>query len=168
MEEVFSELEGVEKVVSGYSGGSVPNPSYEDVCTGDTGHAEVVQVTFDPDVISLKDLMEVFLTLHDPTTLNRQGSDTGTQYRSIVLYRDERQRATAEQVIKEMKASGVWGDPIVTELKPFEAFYPAEGYHQSYYKNNRWKPYCVVVIAPKVAKLRKHYMDRLKKTAQAA
>src|SRR3972149_6282354 len=152
-EAVFNELGGVEKVESGYSGGSMEKPSYEDVCTGATGHAEVIQVTFDPHTISYRDLLQVFFTLHDPTTLNRQGADVGTQYRSVVFYHDEEQKATAEQAVRETEASGVWNAPIVTQVVPFEAFYRAEEYHQEYFKNNRYQVYCQMVIAPKVAKL---------------
>jgi peptide-methionine (S)-S-oxide reductase len=162
MDAIFSELRGVEKVVSGYSGGDVINPTYEMVCGDATGHAEVVQVTFDPSTISYRELLHVFFTLHDPTTPNRQGADVGTQYRSIVLYHDDRQKADAEAVIGEVNASGIWGKEAVTEVKPFQAFYPAEGYHQSYFRNNPSQPYCRIVIAPKVAKLRKKYLEKLK------
>jgi peptide-methionine (S)-S-oxide reductase len=165
LDAIFSELRGVEKVVSGYSGGDVVNPTYDMVCGGATGHAEVVQITFDPDTISYRELLQVFFTLHDPTTPNRQGSDVGSQYRSIVLYRDERQRADAEAVISEVDASGTWGKEAVTEVKPFQAFYPAEGYHQGYFKKNPYQPYCRIVIAPKVAKLRQKYLGRLKTNA---
>jgi len=161
-EAIFRELRGVEKVESGYSGGTVPNPSYEQVCTGRTGHAEVVQITFNPKLVSFKELLQVFLTMHDPTTLNRQGADVGTQYRSIILYHNNEQKAIAAQVIKEIEASGVWDRPIVTEMKPFEAFYRAEDYHQEYFLHNGGQAYCQLVIAPKVAKLRKQYRDRLK------
>jgi len=154
----------VEKVESGYSGGTVPNPSYEQVCTGRTGHAEVVQATFDPKVISFKELLQIFLTMHDPTTLNRQGADVGAQYRSIILYHNNEQRAIAAQVIRDMESAEVWDRPIVTEVKPFEAFYRAEDYHQEYFKHNAGQAYCQLVIAPKVAKLRKQYRDRLKAT----
>ena len=163
-EAIFSELRGVEKVESGYSGGTVPNPSYEQVCTGRTGHAEVVQATFDPKVISFKELLQIFLTMHDPTTLNRQGADVGAQYRSIILYHNNEQRAIAAQVIRDMESAEVWDRPIVTEVKPFEAFYRAEDYHQEYFKHNAGQAYCQLVIAPKVAKLRKQYRDRLKAT----
>jgi peptide-methionine (S)-S-oxide reductase len=159
---VFTDIKGVEQVVSGYSGGSVPNPTYEAVCTGGTGHAEVVQVTFDPDVVSLRELLKVFFTLHDPTTKDRQGNDVGTQYRSVVLYRDEAQKQAAEDVIREIDASGIWDAKAVTELKPFEAFYPAENYHQDYYRKNPLQPYCLFVIRPKVSKLRKKYLEMLK------
>jgi peptide-methionine (S)-S-oxide reductase len=161
-EAIFSELRGVQKVESGYSGGTVPNPSYEQVCTGRTGHAEVVQVTFDPKVVSFKELLQIFLTIHDPTTLNRQGADVGTQYRSIIVYHNTEQKVTAAQVIKEIESAEVWDRPIVTEVKPFESFYRAEDYHQEYFKHNAGQAYCQIVIAPKVAKLRKQYRDRLK------
>ncbi|WP_273842092.1 peptide-methionine (S)-S-oxide reductase MsrA [Rubrobacter calidifluminis] len=162
LEAVFEELRGIEKVESGYSGGHVPNPTYEQVCTGTTGHAEVVQLTYDPGVISYREILEVFFTVHDPTTLNRQGPDVGTQYRSAIFYHDEEQRRTAEEVISEFEEKGVWEDPIVTEVTPFEAFYPAEEYHREYFRNHPDQPYCRVVIAPKVAKFRKQYLERLK------
>jgi peptide-methionine (S)-S-oxide reductase len=162
-EAVFVELRGVEKVESGYSGGTVPSPTYRQVCTGTTGHAEVVQVTFDPKVISFKQLLEVFFTVHDPTTLNRQGADVGPQYRSVIFYHTEDQQAVAEEVIKEIEAAKIWDAPIVTEVMPFTAFYKAEDYHQEYFKYNANQPYCRVVIAPKVAKLRQHYRELLKK-----
>jgi peptide-methionine (S)-S-oxide reductase len=164
LEAVYEQLEGVIQVESGYSGGKVPNPSYRLVCTGTTGHAEVVQLTFDPEVVAFKDLLEVFFTIHDPTTLNRQGADVGSQYRSAIFYHDEAQKETAEQVIREIEAAGIWDDPIVTEVQPFTAFYRAEDYHQEYYRNNSFQPYCQVVIAPKVAKFRRKYFDRLKRT----
>jgi peptide-methionine (S)-S-oxide reductase len=164
-EAVFNELKGVEKVESGYSGGTVPNPTYRQVCTGKTGHAEVVQITYDPKVIPYKELLEFFFTAHDPTTLNRQDADVGTQYRSIILYHNSEQKAIAEQVIKEVGSAGVWDRPIVTEVKPFEAFYRAEDYHQEYFRQNPGQAYCQLVIAPKVAKLRKHYREKLKATA---
>jgi len=163
LEAVFDDLEGVEDVVSGYAGGSVPNPTYKHVCTGETGHAEVVQVTFNADVISYRDLLRVFFTIHDPTTLNRQGADMGTQYRSAIFTHNETQEKVAEEVIAELNDAGIWGDPIVTEVVPFEAFYPAEAYHQEYFRRNPNQGYCRVVIAPKVAKFRKQYLDRLKK-----
>ena len=161
-EAVFEELKGVEKVESGFSGGTVANPSYEQVCTGRTGHAEVSQITFDPKVISLKDLLEVFFTVHDPTTLDRQGHDVGTQYRSVIFYRDDRQKATAEQVVKEIAAKQIWRDKIVTQVAPFTAFYKAEDYHQQYFQRNGDQPYCRIVIAPKVAKFRQHFLSRLR------
>lgn len=162
LEAVFVDLKGVEQVESGYSGGTVPNPPYRQVCTGTTGHAEVVQITFDPQVISFRDLLEVFFTIHDPTTLNRQGADVGTQYRSAIFYHSEAQKAVAEQVIREVTAAGLWGAPIVTEITPFTAFYKAEDYHQEYYARNPFQPYCQAVIAPKVAKFRKQYLEKLK------
>ncbi len=162
LEAIFDGLKGVTDVVSGYSGGSAPNPSYDQVCTGRTGHAESVQVTFDPTVISFRELLEVFFTIHDPTTLNRQGADVGTQYRSAIFYHAPEQKAAAEEVIARLAAEKVWDRPIVTELKPFSAFYPAEEYHQEYFARNPRQPYCQVVIAPKVAKFRKHYLERLK------
>lgn len=165
LEAAFQELKGVERVQSGYAGGRVENPSYEDVCTGTTGHAEVVQVTFDPQVVTFDDLLHVFFTIHDPTTLNRQGADVGTQYRSAIFYHSAEQKATAERVIAELQAEKVWDDPIVTELKPLDAFYPAEEYHRDYYRRNPNQGYCRAVIAPKVAKLRKLYFDRLKQPA---
>ena len=162
LEAAFQDLKGVEQVVSGYAGGHVPNPSYELVCTGTTGHAEVVQITFDPAVVSFADLVHVFFTIHDPTTLNRQGEDVGTQYRSAIFYHTPEQRAAAERVIRELSAEHAWDDPIVTELKPFAAFYPAEEYHRDYYRRNPNQGYCRAVIAPKVAKIRKLYFDKLK------
>lgn len=161
LEAVYTELKGVIKSVSGYSGGSVPDPSYRQVCGGATGHAEVVQVTFDAQQISFKELLDVFFTIHDPTTLNRQGNDVGTQYRSAIFYHDEDQKAIAGEVIKEIEAAGIWGRPIVTEVVPFTVFYPAEEYHQDYFKNNPAQPYCQVIIAPKVAKFRQKYAARL-------
>ena len=161
-EAVFSDLKGVVKVESGYSGGTVANPSYEQVCTGRTGHAEVAQITFDPEVISYKEILEVFFTVHDPTTLNRQGGDVGTQYRSVIFYHNNEQRAVAEQVIKEITGAGIWDAPIVTQVEPLKAFYKAEDYHQQYFENNPRQPYCQIVIAPKVRKFREHYRERLK------
>ncbi len=163
-EAVFDELKGVEKVESGYAGGKVPNPSYELVCTGTTGHAESVQITFDPQVISYKQLLQVFFHVHDPTTLNRQGPDVGTQYRSAIFYHHQDQKQTAEEVINEIKAEKVWDDrPIVTEVVPFKAFYPAEDYHKDYYRLNGEQPYCAMVISPKVSKFRAHYAQMLKR-----
>ena len=162
LEAVYDELRGVERVISGYAGGSVPNPTYEQVCSGRTGHAEVVQVTFDPEVISFREILEVFFTIHDPTTLNRQGNDVGTQYRSAIFYHSPEQKATAEQVIAKLNAEHLWNAPIVTQVTPFEKFYRAEDYHQEYFEHNGNQPYCRVVVAPKVAKFRKHYLDRLK------
>lgn len=163
LEAVFDELNGVISVESGYAGGHVDNPSYKAVCNGDTGHAEVVQVTFDPLVLSYRDLLTVFFTIHDPTTLNRQGADVGTQYRSAIFYHDEAQRTDAEAVIREINDAKLWPNPIVTEVSPFTKFFMAEGYHQEYFANNPYQPYCMAVVAPKVVKFRKHFVDRLKK-----
>ena len=163
LEAVFDELSGVENVMSGYAGGATANPTYRQVCSGTTGHAEVVQVTFDPQVVSFRELLEVFFTIHDPTTLNRQGADVGTQYRSAVFYHSPEQQATAEQVIAELNEAGIWGKPIVTEIAPLRTFYPAEDYHQEYFQNNPGQPYCQVVVAPKVAKFRKTFVERLKR-----
>jgi peptide-methionine (S)-S-oxide reductase len=163
LEAVFDDLKGVTDVVSGYAGGATANPTYRQVCAGTTGHAEVIQVTFDPKVVSFRELLEVFFTIHDPTTPNRQGADVGTQYRSAIFYHSPEQKATAEQVIAALDAEHVWADPIVTEVAPAGAFYAAEDYHQEYFKNNPYQPYCQVVVAPKVAKFRKHYLERLKK-----
>jgi peptide-methionine (S)-S-oxide reductase len=161
-EAVFLELRGVVKVESGYSGGSIPNPTYGQVCDGDTGHAEVIRVAFDPSIISYKQLLEIFFTVHDPTTLNRQGADVGTQYRSVIFYHDQKQKETAEEVIREVTASGIWDKPLVTELSPVQPFFKAEEYHQEYYLRNPRQGYCTFVIAPKVLKFRKRYADLLK------
>ena len=165
LEAAFQDLRGVERVQSGYAGGRVANPSYEQVCTGTTGHAEVVQITFDPRVVSFDDLLHVFFTIHDPTTLNRQGADVGTQYRSAIYYHTPEQRAAAERVIVELQREHVWDDAIVTELKPLESFYPAEEYHRDYFRRNPNQGYCSAVIAPKVAKVRKLFLDKLKQPA---
>jgi len=162
-EAVFDDLKGIVEVESGYSGGTVVNPTYEQVCTGKTGHAEVVQVTFDPDVISYEDILRIFFTVHDPTTLNRQGNDVGTQYRSVIFYHGQEQKKAAEKIMKDISDRKIWDNPMVTELSPFVAFYKAEDYHQEYFANNPDQGYCRVVIAPKVAKFRKAYHDRLKK-----
>jgi len=162
LEAVFEQLRGVAGVTSGYAGGHVPHPGYEAVCTGTTGHAEVVQIALDPAVVTYRELLEVFFTLHDPTTLNRQGPDTGTQYRSAIFYHSAEQHAVAEQVIKELEVGKVWDDPIVTELVPFTEFHPAEEYHRGYFRRNPNQAYCRAVVAPKVAKLRKHYFEKLK------
>jgi len=162
LEAVYGELRGVEKVESGYSGGHVPNPTYRQVCSETTGHAEVVQLTFDPEVLSFREVLEVFFTIHDPTTLNRQGADVGESYRSAVFYHDEDQRRVTEEVISELEAKGIWDAPIVTQVTPFEEFYVAEDYHQEYFQNNAYQPYCQVIIAPKVAKFRKQHLNRLK------
>ena len=161
LEAVYLELRGVRRVVSGYAGGRRPNPSYEQVCSGATGHAEVVQLHFDPREVSYREILEVFFTIHDPTTLNRQGADVGTQYRSVIFYHSEQQKAVAEEVMRALEAEGVWSDPIVTELAPVPEFYPAEAYHQEYYRRNPAQPYCRVVVEPKVAKFRKKFLDRL-------
>lgn len=161
-EAVFSQLKGVEKVDAGYSGGKTENPSYEDVCSGETGHAEVVQITFNKKVITYKQLLEIFFTTHDPTTLNRQGADIGSQYRSIILYHDLKQKNTAEKVLHDFDKRGIWDKPIVTEIMPVKAFYRAEEYHQNYYQKNPGKGYCRFVIAPKVAKFREKYGKFLK------
>jgi peptide-methionine (S)-S-oxide reductase len=165
LEAVYDELQGVEEVVSGYSGGHLPNPTYEQVCSETTGHAEVVQITFDPSIVSYKELLEVFFTIHDPTTLNRQGNDVGTSYRSAIFYHDEEQRLIAEEVIGEMTNAEIWDSPIVTEITPLDTFYAAEGYHQKYFQKNPYQPYCMVVVKPKVSKFRKKYVSRLKKQA---
>jgi peptide-methionine (S)-S-oxide reductase len=162
VEAVFDQLNGVTDVVSGYSGGHVHNPTYKQVCNANTGHAEVVQVTFDPAVVSFEDILHVFFTVHDPTTLNRQGNDVGPQYRSAIFYHSPEQKAVAEQVIREMTAEKVWPNPIVTEVTAFDKFYPAEDYHQEYFVNNSLQPYCQFVVAPKVAKFRQKYMAQLK------
>jgi peptide-methionine (S)-S-oxide reductase len=162
LEAVYKGLRGVESVVSGYAGGDVPRPTYNQVCTGTTGHAEVVQLTFDPRAVSFRELLEVFFTVHDPTTLNRQGADVGTQYRSAIFYHSPAQRETAEQTIAELTAARLWDAPIVTEVVPFEEFYPAEDYHQNYFENNPFQPYCRAVVAPKVAKFRKQFLEKLK------
>jgi peptide-methionine (S)-S-oxide reductase len=162
LEAVFERLKGVERVVSGYSGGRVPDPTYMQVSTGATGHAECVQVTFDPAVLSYRDLLRIYFAFHDPTTVNRQGPDAGPQYRSAIFWHDAGQQATAGQVIAELSRGGVFDAPIVTEVVPFTVFYPAEGYHQGYYDQNQAQPYCRVVISPKIAKLRKLYAGRLK------
>jgi peptide-methionine (S)-S-oxide reductase len=165
LEPAYADLQGVEDVVVGYSGGSVPEPSYEQVCTGRTGHAEVVQVEFDPQVISYREILEVFFSIHDPTTLNRQGADVGTQYRSAIFYHTDEQRRVAHELMQELEEEGVWDDPIVTQLVPFEDFYKAEEYHQEYFEKNPNQGYCRVVIAPKITKFRKKYSDRLKSPA---
>jgi peptide-methionine (S)-S-oxide reductase len=166
LEAVYEQLRGVEKVESGYSGGTVPNPTYEQVCRGTTGHAEVVQITFDPKAISFRELLEVFFTIHNPTTLNRQGADVGSQYRSAIFYHDEGQKTIAGQVIQEITEAGLWDDPIVTEVVPLTAFYKAEEYHQEYFRRNPYQSYCQVVIAPKVAKFRRRYVSKLIKQSE--
>ena len=168
VEAVFDDLNGVEYVVSGYSGGNTVNPTYRQVCDGNTGHAEVAEIRFDPSVISFKDILRVFFSVHDPTTLNRQGNDVGTQYRSAVFYHNEDQKRDAEEVIKEVTDEGVYDRPIVTEVVPFEKFWPAEDYHQEYFLNNPNQPYCTAVVAPKVKKFRQKFADRLKKRSAGA
>ena len=170
LEAVFNDLNGVQSVASGYMGGKTANPTYEDVCSGSTGHAEVVQVTFDPDVASFEDLLGVFFTIHDPTTLNRQGNDVGTQYRSAIFYHSPEQKAAAEAVMARLAKEAIFGGrKIVTELAPAATFYPAETYHQRYFERvGAANPYCTYVIEPKVAKFRKHYMDRLKRASKEA
>ena len=163
LEAVFDELRGVESVESGYAGGGTGNPTYREVCSGTTGHAEVVQVKFDPKVISYRNLLNVFFAIHDPTTLNRQGADTGTQYRSAIFYHTDEQKQIAEDAIKDLNSQQIWGKPIVTELNAFDKFYVAEDYHQEYYAKNSSQPYCQAVVAPKVAKFRKHFLEMLKK-----
>ena len=162
LEAVYEQLRGVEKVESGYSGGAVAYPTYRQVCTGTTGHAEVVQITYDPDVITYRELLEVFFDIHDPTTLNRQGADVGTQYRSAIYTHSPAQKEAAEQLIRELEAAGKWKDPIVTEVTPLDVFYQAEDYHQEYFRNNGSQPYCRAVIAPKVHKFQKVYLTKLK------
>lgn len=167
VEAVFDDLRGVEDVVSGYSGGTKENPTYREVCDGTTGHAEVAQIRFDPAVISFKDVLRVFFSVHDPTTLNRQGNDVGTQYRSAIFYHSPEQKQAAEEVIREITDEGVYDAPIVTEVTPFEKFWPAEDYHQEYFANNANQPYCTAVVAPKVAKFRKKFVDKLKSQSAA-
>lgn len=162
LEAVFDDLRGVQEVVSGYAGGQVKNPTYEQVCSGRTGHAEVVQIKFDPNELTFEDLLEVFFAIHDPTTLNRQGADVGTQYRSAIFTHSPQQQQVAHDVIAALNESGEWRKPIVTQVEPLDTFYPAENYHQEYFQNNSSQPYCRMVVAPKVAKFRKHYAERVK------
>ena len=162
LEAVYEDLRGVRRVVSGYTGGHTSNPTYREVCAETTGHAEAVQIEFDPNEVSFRELLEVFFTIHDPTTLNRQGNDVGTQYRSAVFTHTPEQERVAREVVKELEEAGVWGAPFVTEITPFEVFYPAEDYHQQYFRKNPNQPYCRVVVAPKVSKFRKHFLERLK------
>lgn len=166
-EAVFSELRGVTKVVPGYAGGTTANPTYEDVCTDTTGHAEVSQISFNPSVITYRELLEVFFSTHDPTTLNRQGADQGTQYRSVIFYGSDEQKREAERIINELESEKVFRNPIVTQVAPLVAFYPAEDYHRDYYKRNPSKPYCQAVIAPKLAKFRAHWKPKLKESVHA-
>jgi peptide-methionine (S)-S-oxide reductase len=163
LEAVYDDLRGVTDVVSGYAGGAVPDPSYEAVCSGTTGHAEVVQVTFDPEEVSFRDILRVFFTIHDPTTLNRQGNDVGTQYRSAVFPHSPEQEAVTREVIAELEREEVWDGRIVTTVEPLGEFYPAESYHQEYFRRNPYQSYCQVVVAPKVSKFRKQYVGQLKK-----
>lgn len=162
IEAIFENLIGVKTVVSGFSGGKTANPSYEEVCTGKTGHAEVVQITFDKKQTNLDEILKVFFTIHDPTTLNRQGADVGTQYRSVIFYRNEAQRKTAQEIINQLNTAKAYNNPIVTKIEPFTKFYDAEDYHQDYYEYNKNKPYCRMVIQPKLEKFEKVFKDRLK------
>jgi peptide-methionine (S)-S-oxide reductase len=163
LEAVYDEIKGVQGVESGYAGGQIDNPTYRAVCNGDTGHAEVVQVHFDPNIVSYRDLLNVFFAIHDPTTLNRQGADTGTQYRSAIFYHDDEQKKVAEELIKDLNAQKIWDRPIVTEVTKLDKFYMAEGYHQEYFARNPYQPYCMAVVSPKVSKFRKHFIEMLKK-----
>ncbi len=163
LDAIYREIRGVEKVLSGYSGGSVVNPTYEEVCAGSTGHAEVVQITFNPRIITAEKLLQIFFVIHDPTTLNSQGADVGTQYRSIIFYRNQKQKDVIDKVIGELKKDKVYKNPIVTEVVPFQSFYPAEDYHQDYYSQNREQSYCRVIINPKLEKFKKTFRDNLKK-----
>ena len=163
LEAVYDEIKGIHGVESGYAGGQTENPSYRAVCNGDTGHAEVIQVHFDPSIISYRDLLNVFFAIHDPTTLNRQGADVGTQYRSAIFYHDEEQKKVAEELIKDLNAQKIWDRPIVTEVSKLDKFYMAEDYHQEYFARNPYQPYCTAVVAPKVSKFRKHFLELLKK-----
>lgn len=165
LEAVYDEVKGVLSVDSGYANGHVKNPTYRQVCNGDTGHAEVVQIKFDPSVITFRDLLNIFFVIHDPTTLNRQGADTGTQYRSGIYYHTPEQKTIAEALINELDAQKIWGNPIVTEVEPIKDFYIAENYHQEYFVNNPNQPYCMAVVAPKVSKFRKHFLELWKKQA---
>ncbi|MGM0525209.1 MAG: peptide-methionine (S)-S-oxide reductase MsrA [Pseudomonadota bacterium] len=162
IESAFLQVKGIEKVQSGYTGGQTENPTYKLVCTGTTGHAEVAQLTYNPEVISYRQILEIFFTLHDPTQLNRQGNDVGTQYRSSIFYHDEEQKREAEQVIKELEDDDAFADPIVTEVSPLETFWPAEDYHENYFNRNPENPYCQAVISPKLAKFRKTFSSLLK------
>ena len=165
LEAVFDEVQGVTDVVSGYAVGAAANPTYEQVCSGRTGHAEVVQVRFDPKRIAYRELLELFFSIHDPTTLNRQGADAGTQYRSVIFYHDDEQKRVAEQLIRELESAKTFNKPIVTQIAPFHGFYPAEEYHQEYFKRNPYQGYCQVIIAPKMAKFRQHHAQALKQPA---
>lgn len=163
LEAVYDELKGVESVESGYMGGKTENPSYEDVCSGRTGHAEVVQISFDPTIVSFKEILQVFFVIHDPTTLDRQGNDIGTQYRSAVFFHSAAQKAAAEQVIANLNARKIYDDPVITEVAPASKFYLAEDYHQEYFRRNPAQPYCAFVVRPKLAKFRKHFLEKLRK-----
>jgi peptide-methionine (S)-S-oxide reductase len=163
LEAVFDDIKGVHGVESGYAGGAMANPSYREVCNGNTGHAEVVQIHFDPTVVSYHDLLNVFFAIHDPTTMNRQGADVGTQYRSAIFYHDDEQKMVAEELIKSLNAQKIWDKPIVTEVAKLDKFYMAEDYHQEYFARNPYQPYCQAVVAPKVSKFRKHFLELLKK-----
>jgi peptide-methionine (S)-S-oxide reductase len=163
LEAVFDDMKGVESVESGYMGGKTENPTYEEICSGQTGHAEVVRLTFDPSAVSFREILEVFFVTHDPTTLNRQGNDVGTQYRSAVFYHSPEQKSAAEQVIANLNSERIYDDPIVTEIAAVSRFYVAEDYHQEYYRRNPAQPYCAYVVRPKVAKFRKHFLEKLKK-----
>ena len=167
LEAVFEQLNGVELVISGYSGGHVPQPSYEQVCSEATGHAEAVQVTFDPQILSYQQILNIFFSIHDPTTPNRQEYDVGTQYRSAIFYHTQQQKAVAEDTIAGLSKTEIWSSPIVTEVTPLEMFYKAEDYHQHYYQNNEYQPYCQIIISPKLAKFRKGHMDKLKRVHQS-
>lgn len=162
IEAIYNDIRGVRSALSGYAGGHVRNPTYEQVCSHTTGHAEVVRVEFNPDAISYRDILDLFFSIHDPTTLNRQGNDVGEQYRSVIFYRDDEQKRIAQETIKELTEARAFRDPIVTQVEPFRDFYPAEDYHQEYFKNNPYQPYCRVVIAPKVTKFRKSHAEMLK------
>lgn len=162
IETIYSDIKGVVAAISGYAGGHVKNPTYQEVCAHSTGHAEVVQITFEPDVISYRDILEIFFSIHDPTTLNRQGADVGEQYRSVIFYHDDEQKRIAQETIKALTEAHAFSDPIVTQLEPYTEFYSAENYHQNYFKNNSSQPYCRVVIAPKVSKFRNHHAAMLK------
>jgi peptide-methionine (S)-S-oxide reductase len=162
IEAIYNDIKGVTSAISGYAGGHVKNPTYEQVCAHMTGHAEVVQITFDPSVISYRDILEIFFSIHDPTTLNRQGNDVGDQYRSIILYHDGAQETVAREVMQELTRARAFPNPLVTQVVPFDTFYPAEDYHQTYFKSNPYQPYCQFVVAPKVNKFRKSHADRLK------
>lgn len=163
LEAVYDGLRGVESVQSGYMGGSKPDPTYEEVCSGRTGHVEVVQVRFDPAVLTFEEVLEIFFVIHDPTTRDRQGNDVGSQYRSVIFHHTPEQKAQAERIIERLGAAGLWRDPIVTEIVPAGPFYRAEAYHQEYFARNPYQPYCQFVVAPKVAKFRKHFLEKLKK-----